>query len=272
MLAALIAIAFQSPQIQMDDKADEYLRTSLQQYVDEGAKRVEKFFGAPFPKPYKVEVVPSRAAFDKIFKDRWGEDHTESWAVGAGVSDAFYILSPRVWKTEATEHDPNDAGHIRRIIAHELTHVYHGQINTSHDFDGMDDMSWLIEGLATYVSGQMDEEHKGQDLEAIKAAKAPTKLADAWTGRYRYAVSGSLVRYVDHKYGRKTLVKILRLTKQQDVLNALHVSEQKLISDWKTSVDTHNHPAEVNRSTYFAIKSNSRLTLSPALRSLKLVS
>ena len=103
------------------------------------------------------------------------------------------------------------------------------------------------EGLATYVSGQMDEEHKGQDLEAIKAGKTPAKLVDGWTGRYRYAVSGSLVRYVDHKYGRKTLIKILRLTKQQDVLNALHVSEQKLISDWSASIGSQNAQARRTR-------------------------
>ncbi len=235
MLAAFFVLALQAPQIQIDDPADEYLRPALQQYVDEGSKQVEAFFHNPYPREYKVEVVPSRAAFDKIFKDRWGVEHTESWAVAAGVSDGLFILSPRVWKTEASEHDPNDQGHIRRIVAHELTHVYHGQINPSKDFDGMDDMAWLIEGVATYVSGQMDEEHKGQDVEAVKAGKAPSKLADAWTGRYRYAVSGSIVRFIDQKYGRKKLVQILSLTKQDAVLEHLNTTEKELLDEWAKS-------------------------------------
>jgi hypothetical protein len=237
LAAVLCAIAIiQTPVITIDDPADESLRASVQTDIEEGLNRVEKFLGKPFPATFKVKVLPSRAAFDKIFKDRWGVDHTDSWAVAVGVADAFYLLSPRVWKTEATEHDPNDAGHIRRIIAHELTHVYNGQINPSKDFDGMDDLSWLIEGVATYVSGQMDEEHKGDDLEAIKTGNTPKSLASAWSGRYRYSVSGSLVRYIDKHYGRQKLMEILRLTKQQEVLDDLHASEKQLLDDWRLSV------------------------------------
>lgn len=225
MLAVLFVLTLQTPRITIDDPVDESLRPAIQQYVDEGSTRIEKFFGKPFPKPYKVTVVPSRAAFDKVFKERWGVEHTESWAVAAGVSDGLYLLSPRVWKTEATEHDPNDAGHIRRIIAHELTHVYHGQLSPSKEFEGMDDLAWLIEGVATYVSGQMEEEHKGQDADAIKAGKSPDKLANAWSGRYRYAIAGSLVQYVDKKYGRKKLIEILSLTKPDEVLGKLDTTE-----------------------------------------------
>jgi hypothetical protein len=233
--ALLLAHAWQAPQIQIDDPADESLRVEVQTYVADGSNKVERFFGSAFPSSFKVEVVPSRAAFDKIFKERWGVDHTEPWAVAAGVSDSLYLLSPRVWKTQAAEHDPSDKGHVRRIITPELTHVYHGQINPSKDFDGMDDLAWLIEGVATYVSGQLDSEHKGDDVEAIKKGQAPKSLATAWSGRYRYAVSGSLVRYVDRHYGRPKLMEILKLTKPEDVLRALGVTENQLLQDWETS-------------------------------------
>jgi hypothetical protein len=236
VIAALLLFTLQVPQIKIDDPVDEPLRTSVQKFVEEGVSRNVEFFGKPYPKAFKVEVVPSRAAFDKIFKERWGVEHTESWAVAAGVADGLYLLSPRVWKTEATEHDPNDPGHIQRIVAHELTHVYHGQLNPSKDFDGMDDLAWLIEGVATYVSGQMDHEHKGQDVEAIKNGKAPKELVKAWTGQYRYAISGSIVQYVDMHYGREKLTKILTLTKQSDIMEELQTTEEILLNDWKSSV------------------------------------
>ena len=236
MLAALLLFAFQTPDIVIDDPADESLRASITQGVVEGSLRIQDFFGQPFQKPYKVEVVPNRAAFDKIFHDRWGVDHTDSWAVAAGVSDGLFILTPRVWKTQATEHDPNNAGHVRGIIWHELVHVYHGQMNPSHDFDGMDDLSWLIEGVAVYVSGQIDREHRGDDIAMLRAGKWPESLATVWTGRYRYGGAGSLVQYVDQRYGRAKLFEILRMTKQQDVLNALSTNEQGLLKDWKASV------------------------------------
>ena len=109
-LLALLSFQSASPAIVIDDPGDEVLRPAVQRDVDQGIRRVEAFFGKPFPRSYKVEVLPSRAAFDKVFKDRWGVDHTELWAVAAGVSDGLYILSPRVWKTQAADHDPDDEG------------------------------------------------------------------------------------------------------------------------------------------------------------------
>src|SRR6516165_2607432 len=82
--------------------------------------------------------------------------------VASGVADRMVILSPRVWKTQAAEHDPADAEHLRDLIAHELVHVYHGQHNPRPDFDGMDDSGWFVEGLAVYVSGQLERSHRGQ--------------------------------------------------------------------------------------------------------------
>jgi len=242
VIAAFIVLALQTPRVQIDDPADEYLRPSLQQYVDNGATRVEKFFGKPFPKPYIVEIAPSRAAFDKIFHDRWGVDHTDSWAVAAGVSEGLFVLSPRVWKTQATEHDPDNAQHVQGIIWHELVHVFHGQYNPSHDFDGMDDLAWLAEGVAVYVSGQIDHEHKGDDIQMLKEGKWPKSLATVWTGRYRYGGAGSLVQYVDRHYGRQKLFAILSMTKQQQVLDALSTTESKLLDEWKASIAQRTVP------------------------------
>ena len=238
MLSLLVALAVgvQLPKIQIQDPADEPLRPALERVISDGIKLNESFFGKPYPKTVVANVYPSRAALDKIFHDRWGVEKTEPWMVAAGVAEGIFLLSPRVWKTEALEHNPDDEGHVRRILAHELTHVYHGQLSPSHDFDGMDDLGWLAEGLATYVSGQLDEEHKGEDGEALAKGKAPASLATAWSGRYRYAVSGSLVRYVDQRYGRQKLIELLSFTKQDEVLRALRTTEPQLLQDWEASV------------------------------------
>jgi len=100
----------------------------------------------------------------------------------------------------------------------------------------MDDLSWLIEGVATYVSGQMDEDHAGQDIEAIQKGRVPKTLSTLWSGRYRYALSGSLVRYIDQHYGRNKLIEILEMTKQDDVLKHLSTTEDQLLKDWQADV------------------------------------
>lgn len=204
--------------------------------IEDGVKVNETFFGKPYPKPFVVYVYPSRSALDQTFLDRWGVGKTEPWMVAAGVADGVFLLSPRVWKTDAAEHNPEDTGHVNRILTHELTHVYHGQCSPAHDFEGMDDLAWLAEGLATYVSGQLDQEHKGQDAEALAKGQGPTSLATAWSGRYRYAISGSLVRYLDQRYGRPKLLELLGFTTPTQVLKALGTTEGDLLKSWEKSI------------------------------------
>ena len=159
---------------------DKDVAASLKPYIQQGQQKVERFFSQPFKQAFEVEVFPDRAAFDKYFHKRWKIPKTEAWMVASGVADRMVILSPRVWKTQAAEHDPADAEHLRELIAHELVHVYHGQHNPRPDFDGMDDSGWLVEGLAVYVSGQLKRSHRTAARDALKTGKAPTRLADAW--------------------------------------------------------------------------------------------
>jgi hypothetical protein len=217
---------------------DDAVVAQLQAPLTQGRKRVEAFFGKPFSRPFDVEVFPDRAAFDRYFQKRWKAPKTEPWMVAAGVADRFMILSPRVWKTQAVEHSPADAAHLRDLIAHELVHVYHGQHNPTGDFDGMDDLGWFVEGLAVYVSGQLSREHRGAAKEAIRAGKEPRQLANAWSGRFRYAVCGSMVEFVDQRWGRDVVWKLLGVTKPEAALRILGVTETQFVKDWQRYVTT----------------------------------
>jgi Collagenase len=218
------------------DKKDAAVVADLQKPMREGRKRIEEFFGKPFPRPFVTEVFAQRSTFDAYFQKRWKVPKTERWMVAAGVGDRFLLLTPRVWKSEAVEHNPNDATHVRELVAHELVHVFHGQQNPTGDFDGMDDLGWFVEGLATYVSGQLSHEHRTAASEAIQAGKAPSRLADAWSGRYRYGVSGSMVEFVDQRWGRATIGKMLAATKPDAALKLLGVTEQQFLEDWRKFV------------------------------------
>lgn len=209
---------------------------SLRPYLRQGQQRVERFFGRPFEKTFVVEVLPDRAAFDAYFRTRWKVPRTQAWMVASGVADRLVILSPRVWKTQAVEHDPADAVHIRDLIAHELVHVYHGQHNPRPDFDGMDDSGWFVEGLAVYVSGQLERSHRTAARAALKAGKAPTRFADAWSGRYRYGVCGSMVEFVDQRYGRDVITQLLAVVSNDEALKRLRTREREFLQAWKAHV------------------------------------
>ncbi|MCM3876119.1 MAG: hypothetical protein NEA02_06830, partial [Thermoanaerobaculia bacterium] len=153
----------------------------LRAAVDAGRTRVEAYFGRPFPKAFLVEVLSSRGEMDAAFALRWKSPKTACWMVAAGVGDRLFVLSPRVWKTEACEHVASTV-HVGEIVGHELVHVFHGQHGPNADFNGMDQLAWFVEGLATSVSGQLDGAHAGDARAALKAGRGPKSLATAWSG------------------------------------------------------------------------------------------
>jgi len=217
--------------------ADSAAVRSVSASVRQGMRVVEKFFGAPFPEPFDVRLFPARADLDRWWQAAWGmpDLHSECWMVASGTGPELDVLTPRVWKTEACEHDPADSARTARLLTHEIVHVYHGQHNPRPDFEGLDAIGWFPEGLATYASGQLAHEHAGQAHEAIERGKAPARLEDGWSGKYRYAVSGSLVRYVDAKWGRKAIVLMMADTSEAGILARLHTEEATLLRDWRQS-------------------------------------
>lgn len=198
---------------------------------------VTTFFGAAFPREFGVTVSPDRKAFDAHLKEAYGWPGSECWMVATGIDKGIVILDPAVWKTDACEHDGTNEAHVLGIVTHELVHVYHGQQNKTGDFTGMDDLGWFVEGLAVYASGQLDVEHADKDQEALKKNAGPKDLKTAWSGRYRYAVCGSLVRYIDQKFGREKLVALLAVTTPDEFHATLGATEAELLRDWATSVE-----------------------------------
>lgn len=204
----------------------------VREAVEAGRKRIEDWFGRPFPKPFSVQVLPGRADFDATFQKRWGVPKTECWMVGAGVADSLYLLSPSRWKIEGCDHSGSPA-EVREIVAHELVHVFHGQYAPSPEFDGMDDLGWFVEGLATLVSGQVDDERAGDASKALAEGKGPASLATAWSGRWRYGVAGSLARYVQARYGKETVDRLLRVGTNEAALKLLGTTEPAFLAAWR---------------------------------------
>lgn len=201
--------------------------------IDKGQREVEAFFGSRFPEPIHLTIAPSRADFDKAFPASWGMGKTECWMVGVGVADFMVLLSPAAWKKEACEHNPDDATEVQRLVTHELVHVFHGQHNPTRDFTGAEEIGWFNEGLAVLASGQLDAERLSRTVDAVRSGDEPKTLGEMWTGKNKYGRAGSMVRYLDEKYGRKTLIALLPVVKQADLLARLGVTEDQLLRNWK---------------------------------------
>jgi hypothetical protein len=204
---------------------------ALREYASEGVDVIEGFFGRPFRTSFTFRILPTRAAFDDHAKEKWGMEETACWMVGGAEDNGIVLVTPRIWTSEC-DHDPDDPAHIRDLVVHELVHVFHMQHNPSHEFEGADEVGWFVEGLATYVSGQLEREHAARAREAVDTGAVPARLVDAWSGPDRYAVAGSLVAYVEEIGGREVVTDLLDATSQQQILRRLGIEEDQLLREW----------------------------------------
>lgn len=212
-------------------------RAAIEADVAIARAQIERFFGQPFRDPVTITIASDRAAFDAALPSDWGIAPSQCWMVGVGVADNLYLLAPSAWATDACEHNAADAQHVQDIVTHELVHAFHGQHNPSRDFSEAEGVGWFVEGLAAYVAGQVDRGRSSSAAEAIAVGAAPTSLAEAWSGRYRYGVCGSMAQYIDETYGRAAILALLGATTQQQVLDRLGVSEAEFLSAWRAWVE-----------------------------------
>jgi hypothetical protein len=143
------------------------------------------------------------------------------------------MISPKKWDKETCEHKYGDSLKTQQLITHELIHVFHGQLNASPDFSNVEGIDWFVEGLATFASGQCDSLRIGEIRKAISENIIPGSLENFWTGKLKYSLSGSMVMFIDSKYGRSGLKELLLFNRKADILSALGITESKLLKEWQ---------------------------------------
>lgn len=217
-------------------KADDKNEISTySKYIKEGTISTSEFIGTPFVHTFKVFVHPNRNSLDSTWQFDWKMPNfkSECWMVASGTGERLDMIAPKKWDKESCEHTYEELVKTRQLISHELMHVLHGQKNISSDFSNTDGIDWFVEGLATYSSGQCDSNRIAEIKIAIANKKTPESLANFWTGKLKYGLSGSMVMYIDKKYGRNKLKELLSFNKKADILAKLNLSEPELLEGWK---------------------------------------
>jgi hypothetical protein len=218
--------------------ADKKNKAAYRKLTDNGIVSVSKFFNAPFSKEFDVFIHPNRKSLDSTWQKDWGMPNfkSECWMVASGIATKLDMISPKKWDTEACEHKYQDSQKTQQLITHELVHVFHGQRNQSPDFSNMEGIDWFVEGLATYASGQCDAKRIADVKKALADNKIPFGLDQFWTGKIKYGLSGSVIQFIDHKYGREKLITLLPYSKKVDILSKLNITEQVLLEEWKAYI------------------------------------
>lgn len=209
--------------------------SEYQELIESGIMIVQAFFGSGYNREFGVYIHPSRHSLDSSWQKDWNmpDFKSECWMVASGTATKLDMIAPKRWDQMACEHKYADKQKTRQLITHELVHVYHGQHNASPDFSDVDGIDWLVEGLATYASGQCDGERIAGVKKAIAENRIPTRLDDFWKGEQKYGLSGSMVKYIDTRFGRAKLKQLLPLNKKAEVLSTLGITEEDLLVSWK---------------------------------------
>jgi len=217
--------------------ADQKMAEQAEGYLRSGIRQISTQFNHSFQNKFDVYLFPNRSSLNKQWQKDWGDStfQTQCWMVASGVAYRLDVLSPTSWTKEACDHNANDTTEIRQVIWHELVHVFHGQYNADHTFSYIEKLDWLVEGIATYLSGQLNEKRLQRVKQLIADNKTPATLDDFWKGNEKYGLSGSIVAYIDKTYGRKKLFELLSVTNKQAALQSCGVTEVELINNWKKS-------------------------------------
>jgi hypothetical protein len=214
---------------------DGQIAEHLHELAIRGRESVERMFAAMMQAPFTLRVFASRAELDAHWRVEWDmpDFQSQCWMVASGGERELVVLSPDAWASEACEHDAGNERRIALLIAHEVVHVFHHQVHPRDSFDGFEPIGWFVEGVAVFASGQLESDHLATAADAIAEGAAPTELESAWSGKYRYGVSGSLVAYIDTRWGRDVLLELMTMSTEDEILARLAISEHELLDVWR---------------------------------------
>jgi hypothetical protein len=216
--------------------ADLGLAPALLADLAAGRLRATDILALGFDPPVPLWVYPDRGSLTRHWRIAWQRPDLvpECWMIAAGWASELNLLSPAAWPGEACGHPAGDALYRRMVIGHELVHALHAQQNATYpQLDAT--MPWLNEGLAVYVSGQLEAVYQPGGLLARGLARNPQSIAELWALPENYALMGSLIRYLDQSRGRPILRALLQVDSPAQFLDLVGVGEAELLAAWKAA-------------------------------------
>jgi hypothetical protein len=143
---------------------------------------------------------------------------------------------------------PSDLTYGLVATPHELTHLV---IHQATDNPYGDIPRWLDEGLAVYMSGELDAGWRGYRAQVADSAKSDKLMtlqtlsssfpADSELAGQAYAQSGAIVEFVIQNYGKDAMAELLNIFSEgalyDDALReALGVDTWELDNVWRESI------------------------------------
>lgn len=134
-----------------------------------------------------------------------------AFSVGNGFTNIWVHVN------ETAEVWTGDVKWLRKVLAHEVAHIFHyrairSPVGALQNIFANPIPSFWAEGVAQYLTEEWDAQRGDRWLRTavFEDRLSYTDGLSAWNGRLRYAVGNSQVRYLAEQYGDSTLTNILR--------------------------------------------------------------
>ncbi len=186
----------------------------------------------PFPK-VKVVLVTNRNEFDRLVRDFLRveiEVPSNPARIAQPQRTDMVVLSPAAYETHsAFKYIPDD---FRRLLAHELVHMV--EENLTPDIETTP--RWWSEGLAVYLSGQWryEDGFRQPALKGVEKNKIPPIAQIQTDRRLAYDWGWTIVRFIEHAYGKKMILKIVKECADGDVFSTLGEKADILENRWRS--------------------------------------
>ncbi|MBN1162402.1 hypothetical protein JXA34_01520 [Patescibacteria group bacterium] len=138
----------------------------------------------------KVYIIDSREDINSVY----GKD-TQDWLIGWSDGRSIYLLNPENIEKESNHKYSDDL--YFKLIKHELSHLFYKLVTNT------DKPSWLNEGVATYVSGQVNE---GTDFSNLsKFLEDPKEVGSAI-----YKEAGFALLLLSKEFGDEKILQYIK--------------------------------------------------------------
>jgi hypothetical protein len=140
----------------------------------------------------RVFIMPDRKTIDAL-----SEKKTERWVIGFNDGRYVFLLDNKSMEKES-QHSKRSQQEYTALLKHEMSHAFFDKLA-----NGCHIPRWLNEGVAIYISGQLQTKGRPEKL--------MTCLGYFRTGgKGIYGEAGFAVKALVEVYGRKKLLRLIK--------------------------------------------------------------
>jgi hypothetical protein len=169
----------------------------------------------------------NRAEFDRLVRDLLRveiEVPSHPARIAQPQRTDMIALSPSAYHSHSTfTYVPDQFG---RLLIHELVHMVEEHLSPNIEASPR----WWSEGLAIYLSDQWlhDDEFKTPALDGIAQRNIPGFHQIEMDTRLAYDWGWTVVRFIEHTYGKEMIVRIVRECTDGNVLSISMIGEETI--------------------------------------------